>query len=237
MEFNQSEHGIETINGTQYKYDQSSLDWLKQYGDEIPFWLGDIVQRVSGFDTPTLEPTTQLPTPTELLRILHVDYKFFAPNEKRPNPNSRVYHVGPDFHRRFYTSAAIEDLLLIERGPIWKFYHGEQLQFFDLRDEAEFHRIIGKYRSYSNPKGSYDWSREQIIEAIKSGNMHGINGTNDRLWFSRADELPIGHRYRFPEAIRFDNEDLGNKVAEVTLLGYGFGNQQLNSNQPSLPSI
>lgn len=69
----------------------------------------------------------------------------------------------------------------------------------------------GKYTEIPNPNtGYYKWEEEdELIEAIKSGDIHGFSMTNNL--FGTGPWIM---------AVRFEDESLGERVAEATLRGF-----------------
>jgi hypothetical protein len=99
---------------------------------------------------------------------------------------------------------------LKERGNVWKFYHKEPLNFADLREEASFFRLIGQTTDVRNPKDDlYNWTTEEVLEAIRNGLVHGFSVESG--FFGGSARI---------SAIRFRNEDLGRRVAQETLAGF-----------------
>ena len=110
-----------------------------------------------------------------------------------------------------YTSVREEDLKLVKRGNIWNYYNGKPVKFDSISEEAEFAMKLGKYKEVRNPKCNlYSWTKEEVLEQIKNGNVHGFIGHNGLFG---AGGLTIS-------AILFNDADLGKRVAEKTLQGF-----------------
>lgn len=104
-----------------------------------------------------------------------------------------------------------DNLKLIERGPVWKFYHNEPLSFSSLKDEARFMQRIGQYSEVRNPANRlYVWTLSEALEVIRTGYAHGINVKSGVLTDTKRTQV-----------IRFWDEDLGHRVAAETLKGFG----------------
>jgi hypothetical protein len=108
------------------------------------------------------------------------------------------------------TGASADNMELIERGNVWKYYHGEPLSFKNLAEEAAFFTSIGRTEEVRNPvSGYYDWTLEQALQAIKDGVGHGF--TNGMLPIANVRSISVK---------RFLDENLGRRVAAATLEGF-----------------
>ena len=169
-------------------------------GDLPPtkFWEGDEVR----VHFPNNEYAEQKMT------IGRIDYSFM---HKRRDNGSPWPFYDINLAQGGTTSAEESWIELVERGNIWKYYHNEPLSFIDLKEEAHFFRLIGQTEEMRNPaNGIYRWTKEEVLEAIKNGEVHGffIKG----FIFGRGLHI---------HAMRFKNEELGKRVAQATLEGFG----------------
>lgn len=106
--------------------------------------------------------------------------------------------------------AGDDELTLVERGNLWKHYHGEPVSFSSLEEECIFNAMIGLEEELRNPAtGNYAWTKDQVLEAIRSGAAHGMKMSSG--FFGTTPS---------PYAVRFKNEELGRRVAEATLAGF-----------------
>ena len=114
------------------------------------------------------------------------------------------------FMRGGSTSAEESWIELIERGNVWKYYHNQPLSFADLQEEAGFFHLLGLTEEMRNPKnGLYSWTKEEVLEAIKHGTVHGFSVSSG--FFGSGPRI---------SAQRFKDEALGKRVAEATLKGF-----------------
>lgn len=112
-----------------------------------------------------------------------------------------------------YTSVREEDLELVQRGNFWRHYKGHQKQFSSLEEEAIFAMNSGKFTELKNPKYNlYRWTKEEVIEQIKKGYAHGFSCFNGLF----GSGIHIS-------AVKFDDEELGQRVAQETLKGFNRG--------------
>lgn len=163
---------------------------------ETPFWEGDIV-RVSSSDN-------------RQLQIVSIDYANLA-EKTQLGGKYPAYRVSDSLGAGWHTSASEDDMVLIERGPVWKLFHDEPVTFGSLVEEAQFFQQIGHFEEVPNPRnGLYSWTREEALEAIRAGIIHGFSLSGAFLGLSSSIR-----------AIRFTDEDLGKRVAQATLEGFG----------------
>lgn len=108
------------------------------------------------------------------------------------------------------TSAEESWIELVERGNVWKHFHGQALVFADLKEEASFYQLIGQTEEVRNPKnGYYSWTEDEVLAAIKSGLVHGFSMSSG--FFGSGPHI---------SALRFRDENLGKRVAEETMRGF-----------------
>ena len=100
---------------------------------------------------------------------------------------------------------------LLERGNVWKYYNNEPLSFADLKEEADFFALVGQTEEMRNPANRlYSWTKEEVLEAIKNGTVHGFSVSSG--FFGSGPHI---------SAMRFKNEELGQRIAKATLEGFG----------------
>jgi len=87
-------------------------------------------------------------------------------------------------------------------GPVHVYEGGHSVMFGSLKDEAEFHLLIGRYkRLYNQVTKSYKWTLEQAYQTIGLGQAHGIMKNKDTYTL-----------------VIFDNENIGREVAGSDLI-------------------
>ena len=142
------------------------------------------------------------------MTIARIDYSFM---HKRRDNGSPWPFYDIKLAQGGTTSAEESWIELVKRGNVWKYYHNEPLSFADLKEEAGFFELIGQTEEVQNPaNGLYHWTKEEVLEAIKNGTVHG---------FSVSGGL-FGSGPRII-AKRFKNEELGQRVVQATLEGFG----------------
>ena len=108
------------------------------------------------------------------------------------------------------TSTEESRVELIERGNVWKYHNNQSLSFADLNEEASFFRLIGQTEEMRNPKNNfYDWSKDEVLDAIKNGTVHGFSVSSG--FFGSGPHI---------NAQRFKDEALGQRIAKATLEGF-----------------
>lgn len=210
------EQGEVEINGLHFRYSHApTKDFLRAL-PSIPLWEGDKVMFSS------LERQIQ---PIELT-VIEVDYSQVIPGMRATIPDGYICRVAPDFRQSPLWYAKPNEIHLQDRGNIWKYYHGEQLELDNLTQEARFHTIIGHYSEFSNPLTAankfislYSWTTEEVLKFLENKSMHAIMGENGELWISPTDIPPIAG-FRTICAVRFDDERLGERVARETLVNF-----------------
>ena len=170
---------------------------------ETPFWEGDFV-KIAGRslikDWGSNLATSRDP---EIYQIIRINYSDRA--------NHCAYDISDKLGSGWHTNANQANMTLIERGPVWRYYHGEAIAFVDIREEADFFQRLGRTRDVRNPaNGLYKWTKDEVLEAIQRGTVHS---------FSVASSMFGGNPSI--HAIRFIDEGLGKRVAQATLVGFG----------------
>lgn len=209
---------IELINKAEYARRVTAFEKLQQEQSnnwseneflrelpETPFWEGDFVC-VPKQDTSMIVICTETPPqdPLEIFQINRIDY--LHTNE----PNYPAYEISDRLGSGWHTSATADDIALLERGPVWKYYHGETITFNSIEEEAKFFDLLGHDDEVRNPiNGKYLWTKKEVLDAIRKGFAHG---------FSISDSIGTGT----PRitALHFRDEELGRRVAQATLQGF-----------------
>lgn len=117
------------------------------------------------------------------------------------------------------THCRSSELKLIERGNVWKEEHGGTLVFANLQQEAGYAKWRGRTEDIRNPaNGLYRWSKDEVLAAIQDGIVDAFNLSSDMFSVFQNDRV---------NAIRFKNRDLGERVRQETMLGFGMSAKKL----------
>lgn len=139
--------------------------------------------------------------------IRRINYNHWGPDKRHCYEMSELNEEGRPIGS---TTVEPNDLTLIERGNVWKFYHNEPLSFKSLDEEASFAKGIGKSTEVRNPKdGFYSWTLEEVLEAIRVGIVDGFYMSQG--FFGVQPSIV---------AQRFEDRDLGERVLAETLKGF-----------------
>ncbi len=164
---------------------------------ELPFWEWDIVRLKDG----RYEEYS--------LKVNSVNYDYLG--RKTENGSDwPIYHVGGD---GWYTAVKEDEIEMVRRGQVWKYYHNEPIQFANLEQEAKLHNALGLVHDVRNPaNGKFSWTKDEVLQAIKDGVAHGLTVGHLLFGSSPCDQ-----------AVRFIDEELGKRVANETLKGFDIG--------------
>lgn len=181
-------------------------DFIRNLPD-TPFWEGDLVRRVeqSHMGVVTIIGPDK-PGDLEIFTIVGIQYDRldYIRNEGSPWP---AYDISDKLGSCWRTSAPAHELVLVERGPVWKHFHNEIINFADLMEEANFYRMLGHYDEVRNPANDlFSWTLEEVLCAIKARTVHGI--CVSQSLFGSGTSV---------QAIKYHNEELGRRVATATL--------------------
>lgn len=164
---------------------------------ETPFWEADFV-KVDGRSS-------------KVFQIIRINYPYLT-ELTRIGTNYPAYIISSKLKAGWNMPVSEDALTLVARGPVWKFYHDEPIAFDDIQEEALFFEMLGHTEEVQNPAtGLYKWTKEEVLDAIRRGVVHGFSVSNHFL-----ESEPLF------DAKRFRNEDLGRRVAEATLQGLVF---------------
>jgi len=193
----------------------------KEFLRELPetkFWEGDNVlvckaDRVVTVSLPDVslgdaKAISKGEKPNNLLMIVDIEW------DRKKEGEPWKYKVSDNFRAGWCAYAYEPDIELMERGNVWKFYHGEKLKFNDVNEEANFFNMLGQTEEVVNPANNlYAWTKDEVLQAIKEGVADG---------FSLSGKL-FGFGEKKINAVRFKDRDLGARVRESTLAGFGAG--------------
>ncbi len=172
---------------------------------ETKFWEGDIVK--------IPEMTHHLKgwsdEGTENFQVVSIDYNYIDQKTDYGLPYP-FYVVSSSIGAGWSMSARESQMILVERGPVWKHYHNEPIEFKDISEEASFFSRLGHTDEVRNPDTqTYSWTKDEVLSAIRNDIAHGMS-ISGGLFGGGASV----------RAIRFRDEDLGKRIAKATLEGF-----------------
>lgn len=185
------------------KFQAKNPDWARKEEfirelPETPFWESDFVNVAGNLNS------------SKIFQITGIDYNNLS-EKTSIGTKYPAYNYSDKLGGGWYSSISEDNLFLVRRGPVWKFYHNEPIVFRDIQEEANFFETLGHTREVRNPaNGLYSWTKDEVLDGIKKGIVHG---------FSVSDGfLGTGPRVN---ARLFKNAELGRRVAKATLEGFG----------------
>jgi hypothetical protein len=177
--------------------DKDMSDAYVRIGDlpETPFWEGDTVN-------------TQFHGGVKLI-VSSIDYT----NRREPAYNLQT-ETGINA-----CNALQNQLVLLERGKLWDFEHGEPIEFSNIEEEALFHKSLGMSQKIIHrvriPSDSVvpvtieteEFSVESALQYIHNGDAH---------------EMKIKDKKNITcVVIKYDDEEFGERMRAHTLAKFG----------------
>jgi len=177
---------------------------------ETPFWEGDVVLVHKLVPIAVVSKEMLPESGPEVFVVVGIDYAYL--DEKTTvGTKYPAYRISDQLNAGWYTSASEDEMELVERGLIWKYHHGEPLQFADIKEEASFFQMLGLTEEVRNPaNGLFKWTKDEVLAAIQEGIVHGFSMSSG--FFGTKPII---------SARRFRDEELGKRVAQATLEGFG----------------
>jgi len=109
---------------------------------ETPFWEGDFV-RVHGRSVVTSGYNEVPPErDPDVFQVIGIDYNHLD-GKTQIGTRYPAYSISDGLGSGWHASASEDNMTLVERGPVWKFYHGERPSFRDIKEEAYFFETLG----------------------------------------------------------------------------------------------
>jgi hypothetical protein len=109
------------------------------------------------------------------------------------------------------TYATEDEVEIIERGNVYKYFNNEPIQFADLREEAAFFKSLGHCKEVRNPATStYRWTLEEVIKAIADDIVDCFN----------MESVPFSFGTQSIRAQRFTDRELGGRLRATSLEGF-----------------
>lgn len=104
------------------------------------------------------------------------------------------------------------DLELISRGNIYNLANDKPVKFADLSAEANFAKGRYQFEEVRNPaNGLFVWNEKEALDALSAGIADGFYSSNLFPTINGSRLNPV----------KFHDADLGKRVRNITLLGFG----------------
>lgn len=171
---------------------------------DLPFWEHDIVRDKTG-------RVRMGDREDGLMRIRCIKYHHL--DEKRDDGSPMpIYDVEAPKGRSGYSWTNNDDLELVERGNVWKWFNDQRASICwkDLQEEANFHKWLGACTEVRNPRtGLYSWNIDDVREGLAAGLI----------------DAPVVHQGFFgagpsTHCYKFHDRDLGERVLAEALKGF-----------------
>lgn len=174
---------------------------------ETPIWEGDIV-RLPGESREGWHPVDPMLSkdPMDHWLVQGINWGWSTNENGYSMRFSTRFEGGYLGHGAFRT----ENTELIRRGRVWKWYHGEPINWISLEDEASFHYLLRLTEEVRNPRTNiYSWTKDECLAAIRDNIAHGMSVGNGLFGGGLQ-----------PSAVKFKDEGLGERVRQATLAGF-----------------
>ncbi len=160
----EQKYRLRRLGNNRKKCQDYDVHYLVKTLPDTPFWEDDLVSYLD-----------ELEDDVKVYKVHAIEYGIYERNPKE-GPVYKIRNVVP----KGIDCVAYEDqLTLLDRGSIWRYYHNETLIFDTVEEEIGFHETIGNVKVVVNPRnGLYVWRQNEIMPAIKNGlaDSFEING-------------------------------------------------------------
>lgn len=185
-----------------------AFEYEARTGDlpELPFWEMDKV-RIILRKRRDRQPWDH----TDVVRIHAIDYHRIDDkrNDGSPMP---IYDVSPIEEGYGRISMETDDLELVERGNLWKWFNGQrdQVKFETIEDEVRFHAQLGMETQIEcKQSGNYHWPLTAILPALQASEIDVVRFSSGMFGSSGS-----------MNAYKMDDPDLSQRVRAISLKGY-----------------
>lgn len=160
---------------------------------ETEFWEGDVVASAEHPDVRVVQG---------------INYNWMGDKAYDGSPLG-FYQCSSDLYAGWHVTLSPKHLTLVERGPVWRYFHGVPLNL-DTEAEAKLHNLLGLVDEVRNPATDlYKWTLDEALEALRDGLGHAIRGGTSFLSMEPRTSV-----------VRYQDEALGERVAAMTLANF-----------------
>ncbi len=142
-------------------------------------------------------------------RVLSVDYFRWGPGKQHCY---RIEEVDDNnvYLRNGSLTCDPDQLSLIERGNVWREFHGEPTRFHSFEEETSFEINMGRSTAVRNLSDNrYVWTLEQVLEAIDKDIVDGF--FLEKSFFISEKHI---------SALRFTNREFGERMRQKVIEGF-----------------
>jgi hypothetical protein len=148
---------------------------------------------------------------TDVVRVERIDYHRIGDKRSDGSPMP-VYQCTPLEKGYGTCSFDVTEVVLVERGNVWKWFNGQrdQVKFDSLEEEIAFHFMLGQEEQIKceQSKG-YHWPFSAILPALRAGTIDVVKRSGG--FFGASDSM-AAHKLTDP--------DLSQRVREESIRGY-----------------
>lgn len=146
--------------------------WIEEL-PELPFWELDVVRIVGRNSRHWPEHKN--------VKITKIDYRRI--NDKRNDGSPMpIYDVTPMEKGHGTSCFETDELVLVERGNLWKWFNGQrdQIVWESLEEEIAFHQALGNMTTqvWCAQSDNYNWPLSAVLPALKSGEIDVLSHFN-----------------------------------------------------------
>jgi hypothetical protein len=183
------------------------LQYVKKRLSDLPmtaFIEGDFVT------SPDIIASVDYPNNEAIIAQVHYDYiGQFCADGVTPMPTYSLTNE-PNSWTSGINHAEELQLTLVRRGNVWKYRHGENIDWKNDEEHASFLNSLGLAREVRNPVNDlYLWTKEEAVQALKDNIGDCI--CVDNGMFGSPPRTSVK---------QFDNRSLGDRIRLKTIAGF-----------------
>lgn len=148
---------------------------------------------------------------TDTVRVRKIDYHRLGEKRSDGSPMP-IYDVTPLEPGYGTCTLGADEIVLLERGNVWKWFNGQrdQVKFDSLEEEIQFHFMLGQEEQIKCEQSQgYHWPFSAILPALHEGTIDLIKRSGG--FFGASDSM---------SAHKLTDPDLSQRVREESIRGY-----------------
>ncbi len=187
---------------------------------DTPFWEGDWVLPANAEAEPRPDANIHHQG-AFMVDSISFEFPLLHPTEMETHAVSLEDPAAPPRYRvnglskKGYGTWSSEELVLVERGNLWRRAHGEPFSFATLDEHVAFAYRTRAYTVASAPDTKMTWwhTREEAFDQVVTHQL------GDGIYYEDNDDCSWGFNSWWSIA-KFEDEALGQQVREATKHGY-----------------